>query len=112
MGALKLFLHVSLYCFERAFAENPSSICISNVKATDIQSGAETCSEGFVISFLKVPPACLGSMAAEVPGELSENMLQYLCNQTVEIRDSSATAAQSKEGTWSELTVGLQKTQN
>ena len=51
-------------------------------------------------------------MAAEVPGELSENMLQYLCNQTVEIRDASATAAQSKEGTWSELTVGLQKTQN
>ena len=28
--------------------------------------GAATCSEGFVICFLKVPLACLGSMAAAV----------------------------------------------
>ena len=28
--------------------------------------GAATCSEGFVLRFLKVPLACLGSMAAAV----------------------------------------------
>ena len=31
-----------------------------------ILGGAATCSEGFVICFLKVPLACLGSMAAAV----------------------------------------------
>ena len=31
-----------------------------------IPGGAATCSEGFVICFLKVPLACLGSMAAAV----------------------------------------------
>ena len=36
-----------------------------------VQSGAATCSEGFVICFLKVAPACLGSMAvAEQPKDL------------------------------------------
>ena len=32
----------------------------------NIPGGAATCSEGFVICFLKVPLACLGSMAAAV----------------------------------------------
>ena len=34
--------------------------------ACDILVGAATCSEGFVICFLKVSLACLGSMAAAV----------------------------------------------
>ena len=34
--------------------------------ANDILGGAATCSEGFEICFLKVPLACLGSMAAAV----------------------------------------------
>ena len=39
--------------------------------------GAATCSEGFLICFLKVPFDCLGSMAAAVmPGELSEKNLR------------------------------------
>ena len=33
---------------------------------TDILGGAATCSEGFVLCFLKVPLACWGSMAAAV----------------------------------------------
>ena len=33
---------------------------------TPLQPGTATCSKGFVISFLKVPLACLGSMAAAV----------------------------------------------
>ena len=38
-----------------------------------ILGGAATCSEGFLICFLKVPFDCFGSMAAAVmPGELSE----------------------------------------
>ena len=37
------------------------------VKAlSEVLGGAATCSEGFVICFLKVPLACLGSMAAAV----------------------------------------------
>ena len=31
-----------------------------------VPGGSATCFEGFVVSFLKVPLACLGSMAAEV----------------------------------------------
>ena len=42
-----------------------------------ILGGAATCSEGFLICFLKVPFDCLGSMAAAVmPGELSEKNLR------------------------------------
>ena len=34
------------------------------IRLLTLQSGAATCSEGFVKCFLKVPLACLGSMAA------------------------------------------------
>ena len=49
---------------------------------TYIQSGAAGCVKGFLTCYLKVPLACLGSMAAafqpNLPVELSENMLQNL----------------------------------
>ena len=46
--------------------------------------GAATCSEGFVISFLKVPLACLGNMASAVqPNGLGtfQKSLQNLQNK-------------------------------
>ena len=50
-----------------------------------VLGGEATSSEGFVISFLKVPLACLGSMAAaaQQPGELSEHILH--CNPRIQI---------------------------
>ena len=36
------------------------------LEANHVLGGAATCSEGFVICFLKVPLACLGNMAAAV----------------------------------------------
>ena len=38
----------------------------NEARLRDIVGGAATSSEGFVICFLKVPLACLGSMAAAV----------------------------------------------
>ena len=50
-----------------------------------LPGGEATCSEGFVVSFLKVPHASWSSMAAAVqpngPGRLSENILQNLSEQ-------------------------------
>ena len=44
-----------------------------------VQCGAGTCSEGFVICFLKVPLACLGSMAAAVqPNGILQNLFHNL----------------------------------
>ena len=43
-----------------------------------LQSWAETCSKGFVICFLKVPLACLGSMAAAVqPNSLGNSQKTF-----------------------------------
>ena len=48
-----------------------------------IQSGAATSPQGFVMCFLNVPLAlaCLGSMAAQKPAELSEDILRNLQNK-------------------------------
>ena len=51
-----------------------------------LPGGAATCSEGFVVNFLKVPLACWGSSVAAVQhnslaGELSENILKNLLVQ-------------------------------
>ena len=50
-----------------------------------ILGGAATCSEGFVICFLQVPLACLGSTAAAVQpnsnGKLSEKSKKKLLNK-------------------------------
>ena len=40
--------------------------CSKEASTGNILGGAATCSEGFVICFLKVPLACLGSMSAAV----------------------------------------------
>ena len=52
---------------------------------TPLPGGAATCSEGFVVHFLKVPNACWGSsVAAEHANslrELSENILKNLSEQ-------------------------------
>ena len=61
-------------------------VCIAPICPVQVLGGAATCLEGFVICFLRVPLACLGSMAAAVkqahgPGELSENSLQNLRNK-------------------------------
>ena len=43
-----------------------------------LQGGAATCSEGFVICFLKVPLACLGSMAAAIqPNSLGNSQKTF-----------------------------------
>ena len=56
-----------------------------NFAESHIPGGAASCSEGFVVCFLKVPHACWGSMAAATqpngPGGLSENILQNLSEQ-------------------------------
>ena len=44
----------------------PTTIETIRVKDEGLQSGAATCSEGFVICFLKVPLTCWGSMVAAV----------------------------------------------
>ena len=65
-------------------AEIPSALdARTSSKVSEfILGGAATCSEGFATCFLKVPVACLGSIAAAVqPGELSENILQNLRNK-------------------------------
>ena len=43
-----------------------------------ILGGAATCSEGFVICFLKVPLSCLGSMAAAVLPYGLENFQKFV----------------------------------
>ena len=41
----------------------------------ELLGGAATCSKGFVICFLKIPLACLGSMAAAVqPNSLGKTV--------------------------------------
>ena len=46
-----------------------------------VLGGAATCSEGFLICFLRVPPACFGNMAAAVqPNDLGN--FQKTVNKT------------------------------
>ena len=45
---------------------------------TDIPGGAATCSEGFVVNFLKVPLACWGSNVAAVqPNSLGNSQKTF-----------------------------------
>ena len=45
----------------------------------DVLGGAATCSEGFVICFIKVPLACLGSMAIAVqPNSLGNSQKKVI----------------------------------
>ena len=52
-----------------------------------VPGGAATCSEGFVVNFLKVPLACWGSSVAAVQpnslgnSQFAENILQNLSEQ-------------------------------
>ena len=58
-------------------------LCHERILAWAVRSGGgATCSKGFVICFLKIPIACVGSCCtAQWPGELSENILQNLRNK-------------------------------
>ena len=51
---------------DREGQRQPCLSLLMEVAELSRQSGAETCSEAFVICFLKVPLACLGRMAAAV----------------------------------------------